>query len=128
MLNNLGLRSCARSRSGQRSQGSVFTFWGPGWVRRAAKSSRSSKVKGKFLERYCMRMKGILEKVKVNVRSQTKGHYKIQLTNMLCDTCFLGHFASRYRWRQSFDPIKSSSLTFDGDHVVSSNFPTNIFA
>ena len=36
---------------------------------------------------------------------------------MLCDTCFLGHSASRYRWWESFDPITSSNLTFDGGQV-----------
>ena len=36
---------------------------------------------------------------------------------MLCEACFLGHFASRYTWSQSFDPMTSSNLTFDGGQV-----------
>ena len=44
------------------------------------------------------------------------------------DTCFLGHFLCRYRWQQSFDPMTSPSLTFDGGHVkIRLDFEINIF-
>ena len=46
MLNILRLRLCVRTRSGQRSQLNVFIYCGPGSIRRAAKSSQSSKVLG----------------------------------------------------------------------------------
>ena len=58
----------------------------------------------------------------------TKGDYKIKVTNMPCDTCLLGHFARRYRWQQSFDPMTSPDRTFDaGQAKVRSNFEINIF-
>ena len=47
----------------------------------------------------------------------TKGRYKTKAINMPCDACFLGHFAWRYRWGQSFDSITSSDLTFDRGQV-----------
>ena len=112
MLNILRLRSCVRSSSAQRSQWSVFTFGGPGSVRRAVKSSHSPKVLGKcpprILHEHEHTWKG-------QVQGQvTRGHYKIKVTNMLCDTClFSGSFASRYRWWQSFDP---------GYNVIQSDF------
>ena len=39
---------------------------------------------------YCISTKGIFTKGQGQV---TKGHYKIKVTNMQCDTSFLGHFA-----------------------------------
>ena len=62
---------------------------------------------------YCISTKGILTKAQ-RQGQVTEGHYEIKVTNMPCDTCFLGHFAHRYRWWQSFDPMTSSNLTFDG--------------
>ena len=50
-------------------------------------------------------------------RSGHKSHYNIKVTNMLCDSCFPGYFANRYRLWQSFDHITSSNLTFSGGQV-----------
>ena len=65
-------------------------------------------------EGYCVGTKGIRKKGQGQV---TKGHYKMKVTNMPCDTCFLGNVARRYRWWPSFDPLTSSNLNFDGGQV-----------
>ena len=94
----------------------VSTFWGPGSIRRSSKSSHSPKVLGecprRILHAYAEHTS------KGQGQSQvTKGHFKIKVTNMPCDACFLGHFARRYRWQQSFDPMSSPNLTFDAGQV-----------
>ena len=94
----------------------TVTFWALGSVRRAAKRSHSLTALDKFPESMLNKYKGHSYK-KSRSRSDTKGHSKIKVTNVPCDTCFLGHFAPRYRWWQPFDPITSSNLTFDGGQV-----------
>ena len=50
---------------------------------------------------HCISTQGIFSKGQG--RGQvTKCHYKIEVTNLPCDTSSLGHFACRYRWWQSF--------------------------
>ena len=40
----------------------------------------------------------------------------------------LGHFARKYRWQQSFNPMTSPKVTFDAGQVkLRSNFQINIF-
>ena len=120
---HLRLRSCVRSRFGQRSQWKVFTFWGPGSITRAAKSSHSPKV---LVE--CPRR--VLHAYEGQCQGQvTKGPYKIKVTNMPCNTGLLGHFSRKYRWQQSFDPMASLFLvlwfnvTFDAGQIkVRPNF------
>ena len=93
-----------------------FTFLALGSVRRAGKTSNSPEVLDRHPERYCISTKVMFIKCKGQCRV-TEGHYKIKVTNMLCDASFLGYFASRYRWWQSFDPMTSCNLTFDGGRV-----------
>ena len=115
MLSIFRLKPCVRSRSGQRSQWNVFTFWALGSVRRAAKRSLSPEVLDRWPERILLKLKGTW---KGQGQGQvTKGHYKIKFTDMPCGTCFLGHFARRYRWWQWFDHMTSSDKTFDGGQV-----------
>ena len=90
-----------------------FTFWGLGLVRRDTKSPHSPKVLGKCPRRVLHEYEGHARKGQ-GQGQVTKVHYKIKVTNMPCDACFLGHFARRSRWWQSFDPMTSSNLTFDG--------------
>ena len=46
---------------------------------------------------YRISTKGILTKGQ-GQDQVTKGHYKIKVANMPCETCFLGHFARGCRW------------------------------
>ena len=130
MLNILRLNSRVRSRSGQRSQWSVSTFWALELVKRTVNRSHSHKVLDRCPQRILHKYKGH------TYRGQGQGqviivHDKIKVTNMLCDTCFLGHLARRYRWWQSTDLMTSSKLTFDRFQVKfrsrRSNFQINIF-
>ena len=85
LINILRYRSCVRSRSGQMSQWSVFTFWALGSVRRAAKSSHSPKVLGKCPRRILHEYQGHTKKGQ-GQGQVTKGHYKIKVINIPCDT------------------------------------------
>ena len=93
----------------------IFTFWAPRSIRRAAEGSHSPKCWVNVNEGYCW-----VRKTNLKGRGQcqiTKGHYKIEVWIMPCDTCFLGHFALRYPWWQSFDHMPSFNLTFDGGQI-----------
>ena len=114
MLNILRLRSCAWSRSGQISHSSVFLFWVLGSVGRTARRLHSPKALCTCLRRILHEYEGHAWKGQGLV---TKGHYKIKVTNIPCNTSFLGHAARKYRWWQSFDPMTSYNLTFDGGQV-----------
>ena len=115
MLNILRLRSCVRSRSGQLSQWSLFTFCALGSVR----GPQRGHTHPKCLRRCPQRTLHKYEEHRKTSGSRS-GHkrslwnksYKHAVQHM-----FLGHFARRYRWRESFDPMTSSNLFFDGGQV-----------
>ena len=106
----------------QRSKWSVFTFRALRSVKRAAKRSQSPKVLDGCPKR-------ILNKYERHTYKRSRsGHKKVTINK---SHNFLGYFARRYWWWQSFDHMTSPNLIFDGGQVKvrtkRSSFQINIF-
>ena len=93
MLNILRWRSCVCQGQVKGHNETVSRFGVPGRVDGLQRTHTHPKCWVNVHEGYRMRMKGQCQ------GQVTKGHYKINVTNIPCETCFLGHFARRYRWQ-----------------------------